>query len=507
MQRAPTSFEPCEEDRPVPGGRAGAADVDADPESALPVVQGLARLHDAVLLLDDDGRLVWMSDGFASRCDDAPRQLGRSWASLLVDETEASALARKLAAEGRLSSEPALLRGRGGRPLPANLAAARLGSPARACPTVVIARLRDPGDAACAAFPSHLGAILDHTSDGVLAVDRSHFVTWANHALGGLTGHRPAELVDRPLALLLRGGDDVEGMAAILREEGPGRTREVELRRRDGRPVRVAVSASLLRLPDGADGADGGTAGAVVFLRAVGEERPFEQELTRKNAELEHYVESVSHDLRSPLVSLRGFTRLLREDYGERLDDKGLHFLHRIEEAGRTMENLIHELLELSRIGRGGATTCVVEPRTVLLQLQAELKPRLDAQGVQLVLPVDPPLVRCDRTRLYQILSNLVGNALDHMGPRPDALVSVDIREREGAHELEVSDNGRGIAPEHHGRIFEIFQSLGSRVDGRRGTGIGLAIVKKIAETQGGRVWVESAPGCGCTFRVLLPST
>jgi PAS domain S-box-containing protein len=501
MRRAPTSFEPCAEDRHVPGGRSVAAEGDADPEGALPVVQGLARLHDSVFLLDHDGRLVWMSEGFASRCDDAPRQLGRSWASLLVDEAEASALGRKLAAEGRLFSEPALLRGRAGRPLPANLAAARLGSPARACPTVVIARLRDADDAACAAFPSQLGAILDHASDGVLAVDRSHFVTWANPALGGLTGHRPPELVDRPLALLLRGGDDVERMAAALREEGPDRSREVELRRRDGRPVRVAVSASPLRLPDG------GLAGAVVFLRDVGEARPFELELARKNAELEHYVESVSHDLRSPLVSLRGFTRLLREDYGERLDDKGLHFLHRIEEAGRTMENLIHELLELSRIGRGGATTCVVEPRTVLLQLQAELKPRLDAQGVKLVLPADPPPVRCDRTRLYQILSNLVGNALDHMGPRPDALVSVDIREREGAHELEVSDNGRGIAPEHHGRIFEIFQSLGSRADGRRGTGIGLAIVKKIAETQGGRVWVESTPGCGCTFRVLLPGT
>jgi hypothetical protein len=464
------------------------------------VVQGLARLHDAVLLLDDRDRLVWMSEGFATHCDEASRRLGRSWTSLLADEAEAAGLARRLAAEGRLSSEPALLRGRGGWPLRVNLAAARLGGPARACPTVVIARLRDPDDAAGAALPSHLGAILDHASDAVLAVDRSHFVSWANRALAGLTGHRPPEVVDRPLALLLRGGDDVERMAAALREEGPDRTRELELRRRDGTPVRAAVSVSPLRLPGG------GAGGAVVFLREVGEGRPFEQDLARKNAELEHYVESVSHDLRSPLVSLRGFTRLLREDYGERLDDKGLHFLHRIEEAGRTMENLIHELLELSRIGRGGATTCVVEPRTVLLQLQAELKPRLDAQNVRLVLPADPPPVRCDRTRLYQILSNLIGNALDHMGARPDALISVDIREREGAHEIEVCDNGRGIAPEHHGRIFEIFQSLGARADGRRGTGIGLAIVKKIAETQGGRVWVESAHGCGCTFRVLLPS-
>jgi hypothetical protein len=499
MRHAPTSFEIPAHDSPGAGALPRVPEADLDPETALPVVQGLTRLHDAVLLLDELGRLVWMSEGLASRCGDASRKLGRSWTTLLVDEATASRLARKLAAEGRLSNEPALLRGADGQPLRANLAAARLGSPERPCATVVIARWRSGCDGASPAFPPQLSAILEHSADGILVVDESRFVAWANAALGDLTGHRTAEILDRPLALLLRGGSDVERMASALREADPASSWEVELRRRDSRPVRVTVSASPLRGEGGTD------AGAVVFLRNAGDRRPFEQELSRKNAELEHYVESVSHDLRSPLVSLRGFTRLLREDYGGRLDEKGLHFLHRIEEAGRTMENLIHELLELSRIGRSGATHCLVEPRTVLLQLQAELKPRLDSQGVKLVLPADPPPVQCDRTRLYQILSNLVGNALDHMGARPEAVISIDIRELDGAHEIEVSDNGRGIAPEHHARIFEIFQSLGARADGRRGTGIGLAIVKKIAETQGGRVWVESEPGHGCTFRVLLP--
>jgi signal transduction histidine kinase len=92
------------------------------------------------------------------------------------------------------------------------------------------------------------------------------------------------------------------------------------------------------------------------------------------------------------------------------------------------------------------------------------------------------------------------------MGTQGDARIEVEVREERGHHLIVVRDNGRGIAPEHHERIFEVFQSLGPRRDGSRGTGMGLAIVRKIAETQGGRAWVESEPGCGACFNVLLPS-
>ena len=146
-----------------------------------------------------------------------------------------------------------------------------------------------------------------------------------------------------------------------------------------------------------------------------------------------------------------------------------------------------------------------MDPRPVLLQLQAELKPRLDAQGVSLRLPEDTPLLCCNRTRLYQIFSNLIGNALDHMGPVERPAILVEIEDEEDAHVVRVSDNGRGVDPAHHERIFEVFQSLGPRRDGRRGTGVGLAIVRKIAETQGGRAWVESEPGRGACFCVRLP--
>jgi chemotaxis family two-component system sensor kinase Cph1 len=141
----------------------------------------------------------------------------------------------------------------------------------------------------------------------------------------------------------------------------------------------------------------------------------------------------------------------------------------------------------------------------VLDRLRAEFKPRLDQEGVTLELPANPPHLMCNRTRLYELFSNLVGNALEHMGSVEQPTIRVEIGTLEDAHQITVSDNGNGIDPANHARIFEIFQSLKPRKDGRRGTGMGLAIVKKIAETHGGRVWVESDLGKGARFHLTLP--
>jgi signal transduction histidine kinase len=264
--------------------------------------------------------------------------------------------------------------------------------------------------------------------------------------------------------------------------------------------VRVAASARARRH------ADGSFAGTVLCLRDVTQRHQVEQELERKNEELEHCVHALAHDLRSPLVALMGFSRLLREDYGVRLDATGMHFIDRIEQAGRTMEDLIHDMLELSRIGESDGGKSLVDPKTVLQQLHAELKPRLEVANTQLELPHDPPLIFCDRTRLYQVFSNLIGNAIDHMGICSEPRIVVSIVEEGDGHHVTVRDSGRGIAVEDHERIFNVFQSLGRASDGRRGTGIGLAIVKKIVETHGGRIWLESDRGEGAAFHVTFPN-
>ncbi len=472
-----------------------------DPDAALPLIRNLTQLHDAVLLLDASGRVLWISDALASLCGGASRFEGEPWETLLESRGETVALLERLRDGGRLANERVRLLCADGSSVPAWVSAARLGPRTEPCPSVAILRL-DGGPAASRGLPEahhYLAAVLDSSPDAVVVVDASRFVTYANPAMEALTGYPRSEILEKPLGLFLRRAEDIEAIASALDPERPVRNQDLELRGRDGSPLCVSVSASLVHLPDGS------SIGTVAYLRDVTERRRTEENLARKNAELEHYVHTVSHDLRSPLVSLLGFTRLLREDHADTLGEKGVHFLNRVEQAGRTMENLIHDLLELSRIGRTSRPDTLVDPRGVIQQLAAELKPRLDAKGVRLVVPADPPPLCCDRTRLYQIFSNLVGNALDHMGPADAAQVEVAIDENGAGHEIRVSDNGRGIDPRHHQRIFEIFQSLGPRADGQRGTGIGLSIVKKIAETHGGSVAVESAPGQGATFRVHLP--
>jgi PAS domain S-box-containing protein len=473
-----------------------------DRRSMLPLIRGLARLHDSMALIDDRGRVVWMSEGLVALCEEPQQFRGRRWVELLFDASDAERLFEELCRVGYLANEPVSIRSRDGRPVDVKLSAARLGDADSSWATITITRpaphtrkigAQSPGKLA------HLRAILESSPEGVLVIDLEGRIRYANPAAGELLGCRATELVDSPVDRFVQDRQELDRIAAALLPDCPVRGRDLHLRRRDSTRICVSVSASWLHLPDGT------RKEVVAYLRDVTERRRFEEELARANAQLEHYVDAVSHDLRSPLVSLLGFSRLLREDYGVRLGDKGRHFLDRIEQAGRTMEQLIHDLLELSRIGRTDEPRALVDPRSVLAQLCAEFKPRLDQAGASFEIPEQTPLLTCNRTRLYQLFSNLIGNALEHMGEVEQPVIRVELQTLEDVHQITVSDNGKGIEPTQQARIFEIFQSFGSRKDGRQGTGIGLAIVKKIVETHGGRVWVTSEPGNGTQFHLTLP--
>ena len=344
-----------------------------------------------------------------------------------------------------------------------------------------------------------LGAVLGTAPDAVLAVDPRGRISFASPAAEEVLGWAPDRIVGVPVATLLADTEDLECVFECL--QGRGALRDRNLMFRGPGRIHRNVSASSCILGSGLS-AEPHT---LLYLRDIGERMSNEAELIRTNQELEHCINELAHDLRSPLVALLGFSRLLRQDYDERLDETARHFIDRIEQAGQTMESLVHDLLELSRIGQPSEPLMLVDPRSVLVQLKAELKPKLDAAAIELVLPGHPPLIFCDRTRLYQVFSNLIDNAIEHGGPGNDAKIWVEIRDMGQVHQISVRDCGRGIPQESQERIFEVFQSL-SRSQGRgRGTGIGLAIVKKIAETHGGRIWVESEPSNGSTFNVTFP--
>ena len=243
--------------------------------------------------------------------------------------------------------------------------------------------------------------------------------------------------------------------------------------------------------------------------------------LERRNAALEKTLRSLAHDLRSPLVSVLGFARLLRDEQAEGLGRTGLHFVDRIEQAGRQMQSLLDDLLELSRIADAPQFPVHVNPVHVLEQVAGEFKIRLEEADIQLQWPEDPPVIICDRTRLYQIFSNLVGNAIRHMNRPSGGRIDIEIESSQEGWQIEVRDNGVGIGAEDRDRIFDAFergakgsheatatigqgQSPGSQT---QSTGLGLAIVREIVEAHRGRVWVESEPGQGARFLVFLPKS
>ena len=242
-----------------------------------------------------------------------------------------------------------------------------------------------------------------------------------------------------------------------------------------------------------------------MLSRIEGQDRALRKliaELERSNKELEQFAYVASHDLQEPLRMVSSYTELLERRYRDKLDDKGRTFINFAVDGAVRMQRLINDLLEFSRVSTRGKPMQPVDVNRVLGAVRANLSVAIREAGA-LVTNDELPTVMADETQLVQLLQNLVGNAIKFRGgERPHVHVSA----RPSASEcvFAVRDNGIGIAPDYFERIFVIFQRLHARGE-YPGTGIGLAVCRRIVERHGGRIWVESAPGQGSTFYFALP--
>jgi signal transduction histidine kinase len=227
------------------------------------------------------------------------------------------------------------------------------------------------------------------------------------------------------------------------------------------------------------------------------------KELEAKNVELERFTYTVSHDLKSPLITISGFVGLLEADAksGDREKFKG--DLQRINEAAEKMKRLLDELLELSRIGR------IINPPSdtpfakIIEEALSLVQGRLRTGNVQVHVQQDLPTVRGDRPRLVEVLQNLIDNAAKFMGDQPRPEIEIGMRTETDGPAFFVQDNGIGIESNHREKVFGLFDKLNPHTDG---TGVGLALAKRIIEVHGGRIWVESeGRGSGSTFCFTLP--
>jgi PAS domain S-box-containing protein len=227
-------------------------------------------------------------------------------------------------------------------------------------------------------------------------------------------------------------------------------------------------------------------------------------ELEAKNRELESFSYSVSHDLRAPLRAISGFAEIINRRYRSELNEQAQHYFDNIVTASSRMGQLIDDLLSYSRLGRQAINRSRVNLNHVLTQVADELNSRIIELNASIVIAPDLPGVTGNTTLIQQIFTNLLENALVYHRPDVPPRVQVTGYVENSLVTYRVTDNGQGIAPEFQGKVFNVFQRLHPE-EFSPGTGIGLAIVKKAVELQGGKVWIESEVGQGSTFIIQFP--
>ncbi len=227
-------------------------------------------------------------------------------------------------------------------------------------------------------------------------------------------------------------------------------------------------------------------------------------QLEQKVAELERFTYTVSHDLKSPLVTINGFLGMLNKDIEENRQDRVQKDFERISEAAKKMEVLLSELLDLSRIGRVANPSTEVDLTELVREALEMLDGRIRLTGVKVNVSHILPSVYGDQTRLREVFENLIDNAAKYMGDQPSPLIEIGTKEENGEQIIFVKDNGMGIDPQYHTKIFSLFEKLNPASEG---TGIGLALIKRIIEVHDGRIWVESdGLGKGSTFCITIPN-
>jgi PAS domain S-box-containing protein len=383
----------------------------------------------------------------------------------------------------------------------------------------VRARERQRADTQIEEQRARLAAIVDDSDDAIVAKDLDGVVTSWNPAAERIFGFRAEEMIGRPITMIIpadRHGEEADVLRRLRLGEHIGHFDTVR-RRNDGRLLDVSITISPIR------NARGDVVGASKIARDITERKHLEAELksltedlearvaqrTRElediNAELDAFGYTVSHDLRAPLRAMDGFAKALSADYADKLGARGLDYARRIVDAAERMDGLIQDLLAYSRLSRDELRKEALDLRSVVTEAVRGLEH--EAQKRSAVIDVVEPLgqVFADRAALRQIVTNLLSNAIKFAAPGVAPKVRVWSERRQRACRLWVEDNGIGIDPRYHGRIFRVFERLHG-VETYPGTGIGLAIVRRGTERMGGRVGVESAVAAGARFWVELPA-
>jgi len=349
-------------------------------------------------------------------------------------------------------------------------------------------------------------ACFEAASEAILGVYRDGRICLVNARTEEMFGYSRAELLGQPLEMLMPGRLRAAHTAHRHQyfrypQVKPIASRnELVARRKDGTEFPVEIGLAHVDTPEGPL-AFGMVSDTSKRRKVADELQRANDALRRTNAEMEQFANVASHDLQEPLRMISSYLQLIERRYSPLLDDDGREFIHYAVDGAARMKALIADLLDFSRAGTGAATYRVVNARDLVQNALANLKTALDESGAQ--VSVEPlPGILVDPVLFAQVFQNLIANGIKfRKDSRPHIIISAVCQGSEWI--FSVRDNGIGIEPQHLDRIFGIFERLHSSEE-YPGSGIGLAITRKIVERHGGRIWAESQPGIGSTFRFAI---
>ena len=343
--------------------------------------------------------------------------------------------------------------------------------------------------------------LFQHSPNGILIVKPNGTILMTNAAMCDILGYSEEDILEK-LAPSLIDPSILEHISSVVSMESDDTdilNQEHTLKRKDGTEIHVQVSLS--KMPKG---------NVQIIYTDITERKIAEHErekligeLETKNTELTQFTYTVSHDLKSPLVTINGYLGYIEQDAASGNIERLKKDTQRIQEATNKMHALLTELLELSRIGRMMNEPIEVSFDDLVKEALDIVHGQIEKYKVTVQVQPNLPIVHGDRQRLTEVLQNLIDNAAKYGGTHPDAFIKIGQQGYENGEPIFfVKDNGIGIAPEYHERVFGLFNKLDPTSEG---TGVGLALVKRIIEFHGGRVWVESELGKGTTFYFTLP--
>jgi PAS domain S-box-containing protein len=345
-------------------------------------------------------------------------------------------------------------------------------------------------------------------------IDRNGVVLRVNRAECKLLGFEPEEMVGRRIWEFMAAeeekGESQDAVRRKISEEQALVSFEREYVRRDGATVVLEIHPKLIRdAEDRAVGIRSFLLDVTARKRAEQELHRRAEELARSNSELEQFAYVASHDLQEPLRKILAFSDRLKTKHGEALGDDARDYLVRMQSAAARMQTLIHDLLSLSRVASHAQSFVAVDLAEVVHTVVSDLESRLEESGGK--VDVGPlPIIIADRGQIAQLFQNLIGNGLKFSKPGVAPVVKIygELRRHAGGSpetcEIVIEDNGIGFDEKYSEKIFRVFQRLHGRGQ-YEGTGIGLAICRKIVERHGGTIAATSTPGSGAKFTVHLP--